>query len=116
MPIYESKYDVGDEVWFILPHTEKTIDDRGFGHLVRRPIVCSGKISEVSINYFVSSMTAITYWVSYNYPLSAEFSQLFGIPVHEASFKESDLYPSKEEAVKAVEAEGLKVYDEAKED
>ena len=111
MPIYETKYGVGDEVWFILPHTEKTIDDRGFGHLVRRPIVCSGKISEVSINIFASPMTVITYWVSYNYPLSAEFSPLFGIPAHEASYLESDLYPSREEAVKAVEAKRLKVYE-----
>lgn len=32
MPIYESKYEVGDDVWFILPHTEETIDDRGDTH------------------------------------------------------------------------------------
>lgn len=105
MPIYESKYDIGDEVWFILPHVEQTIDDRGFGHLVRRPIVCSGKISEVNINLY----TPLTYLVSYNHPLTSELSQLF-------SFPESDLFPSREEAVKAVEAEGLKAYEEGDED
>lgn len=114
MPIYESKYGVGDEVWFILPHTEKTKDDRGFDHIVRRPIVCSGKISEVYIN--PDTPWVIIYLVSYNYPLSTEFSRLFGILAHEASFSESDLYPSREEAVKAVEAEGLKAYEEGDED
>lgn len=114
MLIFESKYDVGDEVWFILPHTEKTKDDRGFDHIVRRPIVCSGKINEVHIN--PNSLWATTYLVSYNYPLSTEFSRLFGIPAHEASYSESDLYPSREEAVKAVEAERLKVYEEGDED
>ena len=105
MPIYESKYEVGDEVWFILPHTEETIDDRGFAHLVRRPIVCSGKINEVCIDLY----TPLTYIVSYNHPLTSEFFQL-------TSVSESDLYPSREEAVKIVEAEGLKVYEEDKED
>lgn len=105
MQIYESKYDIGDEVWFILPNVEKTKDDDGFDHLVRRPIVCSGKISEVNINLY----TPLTYIVLYNHPLTPEFLQLTGV-------SESDLYPSREEAVKAVEAEGLKVYEEGNED
>lgn len=105
MLIFESKYNVGDEVWFIRPHVEKTKDDDGFNHLVRRPIVCSGKISKVNINLY----TPLTYIVSYNHPLTSEFLQLTGV-------SESDLYPSREEAVKAVEAEGLKVYEEGDED
>ena len=62
--------------------------------------MCSGKINEVCIDLY----TPLTYIVSYNHPLTSEFFQL-------TSVSESDLYPSREEAVEAVEAEGLKVYE-----
>lgn len=101
MAVINSKYNIGDKVWFVKNYeVEKVCEHCGSKYKTSQLIACDGEI--VSIGTYAWAGNRLLYSIRYNSPIHS--TTLFGNLSSTRSdyISEDDVYSTKEEAEKAV--------------
>lgn len=101
MATINSKYNIGDKVWFVKNYeVDKVCEHCGSKYKTSQLIACEGEI--VGIGTFAWGGDRLLYSIRYNSPIP-NTTPFGNCPSKRSSYiSEDDVYPTKEESEKAV--------------